>query len=155
METDVFEHQHFAVAQSFALALGTRADTIESKRHGIAEKLFQFFGGRFQRILQIGAAFGASEVRSQNESPALLNRKAQCRKRFADARVVGDHAVFERNVKVHANENALSAKVEVVDGELVHSSRSGERRVASGEKSEPVLATPQPAHFLRIWRPGV
>src|ERR1700747_599268 len=120
MEADVFENQDFPVAQSFALAFGTRADAIESEGHRITEKLFQLFGCWPQRIFQIGTALGAAEMRSQNKSRTLLNRKADCRKGFADAGVVGDDAVFQRDVEVHANENALSAEVEVVDGELVH-----------------------------------
>src|SRR6266481_3466361 len=120
METDVFENEDFAVAQGFALAFGARADAIKREGHWIPEKLFQFLGGRLQRIFQIGTALGAAQVRSKHEPSAFLNRKTQCRKRFADASVVGDEAIFERDVEVHADEEALSAEVEFVDGELVH-----------------------------------
>ena len=120
MEADIFKNENFTVAQGFALAFGTGADTIERKSHGIAEKFLQFFCCRRQGIFQIGAAFGTAKMRSENETRTVLNRKAQCRKRFADAGVVGDHAVLERNVEVHADEDALAAEVEVVDGELVH-----------------------------------
>ncbi len=57
---------------------------------------------------------------SQNETCTLLNGKAQCGKRFADAGVVGNHAVLERHVEVHADEDTLPAEIEVFDGELVH-----------------------------------
>src|SRR6266852_3732871 len=57
---------------------------------------------------------------SEYQAAAFLNGEAERGERFANAGVVGDHAVFDRNVEVHANEDALSAKIEIVDGELVH-----------------------------------
>ncbi len=120
METDVFENEDFAVAQGFALAFNAWADAVESERHGITEKLFQLFRGRLQGIFQIGTALGAAQVRSKHEPSAFLNRKTQCRKCFADPGVVGHDAIFERDVEVHTDEDALSAEVEFVDGELVH-----------------------------------
>jgi len=60
-------------------------------------------------------------MRSEHEAAALLEwRGGVVGSRFANTGVVGDHAVFERNVEVHADEDALSAKIEIVDGELVH-----------------------------------
>src|SRR5260370_31916737 len=121
-EADIFEHQHLAVAHRLALAFGTGADTIECECHGIAEKLFKLFRDGLHGIFQVRAAFGTAEMRSENEAGAFLDGKADRWERFADAGVVGDHAVFERNVEVHADEDALAAKVEIADGELVHDS---------------------------------
>jgi hypothetical protein len=94
--------------------------TIQSKRHGIAEELFQLFRGGPYGIFQIRATFGAAEVRRKHEACAFLSGEANCRQRFADASAVGDDTVFERNVEVHADEDAFAAEVEIVDGELVH-----------------------------------
>ena len=44
--------------------------------------------------------------------------------RRADARVVGDPAVLQRDVEVDAHEDALARGVQVLDGALVHLSRS-------------------------------
>jgi hypothetical protein len=49
-----------------------------------------------------------------------LNGQAKRGKGFADARVVGDDGVLERDVEVHADKNAFAFEVEVVDGELGH-----------------------------------
>ena len=144
MEANVFQNENFAVAQGFALAFGARADAIERKRHRATEKLFQLFRGWPHGIFQIRAAFGAAEMRGEHDASAFLNSEANCRQRFADASVVRDDAVFERNVEVHADEDALAAKVEIVDGELVHSLR--ERRVTSAEKTEPSPRTTQPTN---------
>src|SRR5713226_1136328 len=116
MEADIFKHQQFAVAYRSALAFGTGADTIEGKRHGIAEKLFKLFRGGLQGIFQVRAAFGTAKMRCENDAGTFLDGKADRWERFADACVVGDHAVFEGNVEVHADEDALAAKFEVVDG---------------------------------------
>src|SRR5260370_16616616 len=120
METDIFQNENFTVAQGFALAFGTGADTIQSKRHGIAEELFQLFRGGPYGIFQIRATFGAAEMGREDEAGGFLNGEANCRQGFAGASVVGDDAVFERNVEVHADEDAFAAEVEIVDGELVH-----------------------------------
>src|SRR6267142_4314059 len=123
MEADVFQYEHFPVAQGLALAFGARTDTIQGKGDRLAEQLFQFLGGGPQRIFWIRAAFGPAEMRSKHEPGALFNGESQCRKSFADASVVGDDAVFQGNVEIHADENAFAAEVEVVDGELGHDSK--------------------------------
>src|SRR6267378_623693 len=46
MEADVFQHEHFAVAQGFALAFGSRAHAIQGEGDRLAEELLQFLGRR-------------------------------------------------------------------------------------------------------------
>ncbi len=53
------------------------------------------------------------------------------RDRSADARVVGDPAVGQRDVEIDANEDALAGDVRVADRELVH--RSGQ--AATGRRA--------------------
>ena len=160
MEANIFEHQNFAVAQGFALAFRSRSDAIQSKGHGLAEQFFQFFGGRPKRIFQIRAAFGPAEMRSENEAATFLDGQAKSRESFADARVIGDDAILERNVEVHADENAFAAKVESVDGELGHgvvtrewllSAKISWLRSFGPDKSRDLRMTTDEA---RIWRPG-
>jgi len=59
-------------------------------------------------------------MRGEDEASTFLDGQAKGGKSFADARVIGDDAVLEGNVEVHADEDALSAKIEIVDGQLVH-----------------------------------
>src|SRR6266581_4253426 len=59
-------------------------------------------------------------MRSENQAGAFFDGQAERGKRLADARVVGDDGVLERDVEVDANENAFAFEVEVVDGELGH-----------------------------------
>src|ERR1700676_4596114 len=118
MEANVFEQQNFAVAKRFALGFGDRAGAIRGKANGFANERFELFRDREKRKLGVGTALGAPEVRSKDQAAAFLNGEAKRGERFADASVVGDYAIFERDVEVHANENALAAEFEIVDGEL-------------------------------------
>src|ERR1700745_1961054 len=122
MEAEVFQRQHFAVAQGFALPFRAWTDAIEGKCHGLAEEFFQLLGGGPQRILGIGTTLWTAKVRGENEARTLLDGEAQRREGFADARVIGDDRVLERNVEVDADEDAFAFQIEVVDGELSHSS---------------------------------
>src|SRR5713226_2906397 len=80
-------------------------------------------------------------MRSDHQTAAFLNDEAECGDGFANARVVGDDAIFERDVEVHADENTLSANVEVVDGEIFHvcSSQSSVVSFQLRTKLTPVL----------------
>jgi len=61
-------------------------------------------------------------VRGQNHARAFINRKLNRRNGRRDARVVGDLAVFERNVEINTNENSLPRQVEIANGKLGHTS---------------------------------
>src|SRR5712675_1369218 len=61
-----------------------------------------------------------AKVGRQDQSPTFLNRQPQRRQRLANARVIADHAILERNIEVHANEHALAAQIEIIDRQLVH-----------------------------------
>ena len=54
------------------------------------------------------------------------------RDRRADARVVGDLAVVERDVEVDADEDPLARDVDVADGQLVHAVMRCRRRTRRG-----------------------
>src|SRR5215470_8193043 len=118
METDVFEEEHATVSERLAFGFGVVADTIGSENHWRAKHFGQFGRDGSQRIFWIGAALWASEVRRQHQAAAFLDRQTQGRESFADARVVAHFSVFERNVEIDANENALAVEIEVVDGEF-------------------------------------
>ena len=126
MEADVFQDEHFPIAQGLALALGAWTDTIQGEGNRLPEQLFQFFGGGPQGVFWIAGALGSPEMRSKDEPGALFNGEPECRQSFADACVVGDDAVLQGDVEVHADENAFATEVEVVDGELGHDSMTRE-----------------------------
>src|SRR6266436_3820195 len=122
MEANVFEEEDVAVSELIAFRLRDGSDTIRGKSNRPADEFFELLGDLTERIFRFRAALGTAEMRSDHQTAAFLNDEAECGDGFANARVVGDDAVFERDVEVHADENTLSANVEVVDGELVHGS---------------------------------
>src|SRR5260370_4594379 len=103
MEAEIFKNENFTVAQGFALAFSAGADAIERKRHGIAEKLFQFFCGRPHGIFQIRAAFGAAEMRSKYEAGSLFNCAANFRTFFVRAGFLLNPPPFLRAISVRAS----------------------------------------------------
>src|SRR5258708_9535220 len=120
MEADVFEQQDIAVGEGFALRLWNGPNTVRGKSNRVADEFLELLGYLHQRIFRVGAALGTAEVRSEYQAAAFLHGEAERGDRFANAGVVGDHAVFVRDVEVHADADALAAKIEIVDGELVH-----------------------------------
>ncbi len=63
-----------------------------------------------------GLALGTAEVRAEDDLGLVAERVLDGGERLADARVVGDDAVFERHVEVDADEHALVGEVEVANG---------------------------------------
>ena len=60
-------------------------------------------------------------MRSQYQPCALAQRILDCRQRFAYPRIVGNAAIFrQRHIEVHAHENAMAFKFQVLDGKLGH-----------------------------------
>ena len=59
-------------------------------------------------------------MRSEDKARAFLNGEPKRRKGLANAGVVGDDGILERDVEVHADEDTLALEIEIVDGELVH-----------------------------------
>src|ERR1700730_6594843 len=120
MEADVFEQQDAAVGEGFALPLGIGADAIGRERDGPLQKFFEFLRGGRQGILWLRATLRPAKVRGEDETSSLVNGETQRRKGFADARVVGDETVLDRDVEVDADEHALAVELEIVDGEFAH-----------------------------------
>src|SRR5258708_21046893 len=78
------------------------------------------FGDGAQAVLFHPLTLGSSQVRSENHPRAMFGCVFDCGYRGADAGVVFDVAVFDGNVEVNADEDALVAQVEIADGKLCH-----------------------------------
>ncbi len=120
VEAHVFEKEDAAVGEGSAFGFGVGADAIVCEGDWAFQELFEFFCGGREGILGIRATFRPAQMRGEDEASTFLDGEAKSGKSFADARVVGDDAVFERDVEVDADEDALAVEVEIVDGELVH-----------------------------------
>ena len=120
MKAEVLEQDDTTAALVSGIDDGLRgvADTIRSERHRAAEELWSAAATGLRLYFGLTWPFGPSEMRGQNYGGALLERIANRRKRRADARIVGDLAVFERDVEVDADEHAPTLQLEVPDREL-------------------------------------
>jgi hypothetical protein len=98
---DVLEHHDVAVR-----------DAVErlGERHVDAEQLARALRHRLQAELGL-AVLRPAEVRGEDEPGPALAQRLQRGKRGADAGVVGDRAVLERDVEVDPDEDPLAAEV--------------------------------------------
>src|SRR5207247_8247712 len=80
---------------------------IGNELDGRAEQLLEIGDDLLQRVLRVGAALGPSQMRQQDDARAFVPQVLDRGQRGTQARVIGDLAVFERDVEVDAYERAL------------------------------------------------
>ena len=120
VEAEVLQEQDLAVAKALDGVLRAHAEGIAGHRDRLAHQLAQALGDRTEPEAVADLAIGPAEVAGQDDAGALRLQVLDRRQRRANARVVGDPAVLQRDVEVHAHEDPLARGVEVTDGELVH-----------------------------------
>ena len=117
---DILEEQHFPISKRLAFRFRIGADAIGSERHRLAEHFAEFCGYGRETVLRINFSFWPAQMRSKDEPRSAFDGQAQRGQRFADTRVVGNAATIERNVEIHADENALAAQFKVANGKFAH-----------------------------------
>ena len=84
----------------------------------------QIIGDRSQRIFLDRFSFRPAEVRHQDRLRALFPEIIDRRQTFADAGVIGDGdlpvAFFRRHIEIDPDQDALSAHLEIAQGEFAH-----------------------------------
>ncbi len=116
LEADVLEHQDLARVEPGGEPLLRLPDDAGRERHVPAGQLGEPVGGGPQRERRVHP-LRASEVRREDQRAARVVQAPQGRQRRADARVVGDVArLVERDVEVHAHEDAPAGEIDVVKG---------------------------------------
>ncbi len=94
------------------------ADAVFGERHRPAEQLREPGGHRTQAHVGIRLAFRPPQVAREDHRAAAFEHVLNRRQRSADAGVVADHAVLQRDVEVDADEDPLALEVEIPDREL-------------------------------------
>ena len=128
VEAQVLQQQHLAGFQLPGQLVGYFADAVRRKgdvdalAQLLAEQDTQPVNHRTQRILRIGLALGAAQVRGQNHFGLAPQCVIDGGQRGHDAGVVGDgRAVFgERHVEIDADEQPLVGQIDVANRELGH-----------------------------------
>ena len=117
VETKVLENQHLTILKGRCLGLGVWADGVGGERHGATEQLGEAQGRRAQRELLLEAlARRTAEVAHEDDAGAFVDQFLDGGQRSADAGIVGADAICHGDVEVDADEHALAACVELVDG---------------------------------------
>ena len=104
-----------AVSGSFFVSPGSKRVFSSTSNALVREELAQPRGDRRHRERRV-RALRPAEVRADGDlGGAALEEELERRQRGADARVVGDPPVLERDVQVGAHEDALARDVRVAN----------------------------------------
>ena len=107
---DVLEHEDVAGREVVGERSHVVADDRRRERHVGPGELGESIRRRAQRQLRL-AILRATEVGDEDQASTALAEFLDRRQRGADAGVVGDRAVIERDVEVDADEDPLTAQV--------------------------------------------
>ena len=113
MEAQILQQQGLALFQSSghllgfgADAVGTEADVF-SARQFLVQQHAQAFGRRLEAHRRIGLALGPAKMGDQDQPRPVAQRVFDGGQGFADAGVVDDAAVFERDIEIDPHEDAV------------------------------------------------
>ena len=120
MEAEVLEEDRLAGPHPLDGILRADPERIAGDRHVAAEQLAQPLADRAKTEPVLDLPVGPAEMARQDHPGPFVQEGHDRRQRGADARVVGDLAVRQRDVEVDADEDALPGRVEVPNGQLVH-----------------------------------
>ena len=115
VEAGVFQNQHFAGLQRGTQSSHFDADAIGSKFHGLAEDFAEARGHRSEREFRLRPALWTTQVGAKDQFGAAGNQLANRRHCALDAGFVGDDAVLERDVKIHAHEDFFGGNIEIAN----------------------------------------
>ena len=115
MKAQVLEQDDVALHRARLLA-----DAVGREGDRLPEQLGQAIRDRPQAHVRVDLALGSSQVAREHDRRALSERVLDGGQRRLDARVVADDAVLQRDVEVHADENALALEIQIFDREFRH-----------------------------------
>lgn len=109
VEAQVLDDGDLAVGESRDGLLGGGADGVGGERHVRTEQFAEARGGRGERERRLDAgALGAAQVRGHDDAGAGFGELRDRGPDGADAAVVGDGALGQRDVQVRADEDPLA-----------------------------------------------
>jgi len=119
VEAGVFEHEDVAGFHGGDFFVGVGAVGGEGDR--FAEHFGEVFGDGLEAEIGFIAFFGrAAEVAHQDEAAAVVEDVFDRGEGAGDPGVVFDDPFFDRNVEVHAHDNALAFEIDVAKRFLIH-----------------------------------
>ncbi len=130
VEPKVLEEHHAAGGGGLDGIAGDRTDAILGEVDFLPEQVPQPPRDRRQRKRRI-LALRPAEVRAEDDDRALLLQVLDRGEGLADARVIGDGAVCERNVEIRAHQHPFAGDVDVANGLLANACLVGHAFVPS------------------------
>jgi hypothetical protein len=134
VEAEVFQQQGLAGLEIVGQLQSDRADAVRGESdilvgvEDAVEQRAQAHGDRAKADGRNFFALGTAEVRGEDDAGLAAQSVLDGGNGFADARVVGDDAVLERDVEVDADQNTFAGEVEVADGQLRHCEKDNRLR---------------------------
>ena len=119
MESQVLEQDQLSGTQLADGVVDPRPQRVAGHAHLVTEQLGQPIGDRLEAQRVVDLALGPAQVAGQDHAGAALQQVADRGQAGADAGVVGDPTVVERDVQVRAQEDALAGDVDVTNRLLV------------------------------------
>ena len=123
MEAEVLEQHDLPRGESPRPRLRDGADAVWRDRHVRRGELPEPGRHRGHRVLRVGPAPGAAEVRGEDDRGAPREAVADRGEGGPQAGVVAHPAAVERHVQVRAEEHALTRELELPERELRHTRR--------------------------------
>ena len=118
MEAQVLEHQELARPEGVGRRLDLGSDAVRRQRHGLTEELGESRRRGPERVLGIGLALGAPEMRGEDHRRPGIEAMTNRRQGRGNPRVVGDARAVERDIEVHPKKDPLICKVDLFDAHL-------------------------------------
>ena len=137
VKAQVLEQDDAAVAACGFDGFGRRCpNTVGRERHFASEQLLEPRRHRRQAELGSWSTLRPAKMAGEDRQRPLFERVLNGWQRRADAGVVLDDAIFQRDVEVGADEHTFPAQIEISDGEFRHEHRL-ERGRADGSMADP------------------
>jgi hypothetical protein len=124
VKTEIFEQDALFVLHARDEPGYVRSDAIGRERDLQVEQFAETHGHGLETMLRLEPfALRPPQVAHQHEPAAAVEHVADRRQGLSDPPVIGDVSVLERDVEVHAHQDAPSGDVDLVNGALGHSDR--------------------------------
>jgi len=123
VEAEVLQQEHVPRPELVDRGHHARAQCVTGHPHRTAEQLAEPVSDRLQAQRVVHLSLRPAQVAGQDHAGPLLQQVDQRGQTGADARVIGDLAIVQRDVEIGAQEHALSRDVDIANRLLVHGCR--------------------------------
>ena len=161
MKAEILQQQGLALFQLSRHLLGFRTDAFGAEAdvfvggQFLVEQHAQAFRDRFEAHFRVWFPLGPAEMRNQNHAGAATQGVLDGGQSLADAGVVDNAAVFQRDVEVHPHEDAVIGKSKIANGKFCHDGNPLAQPESIGGCGSGVCAAPSRARAPATTQPHI